>query len=135
MKILEMYKEKYDGKLSETEIIGIATCHKILNEVEEYRLTKGARELEAETLEDKLEVIEADIRYLEELKETLAGVRSEMPSHSFERMTIRGMETFTLLNSEEVSSAFMSAGITVNFHLDNRRSHFDWEMKKFIQLC
>ena len=134
MKILELYKKEYDGKLSETEIIGIATCHKILNEVEHYRLTKGAREEKAETLEDKLGVIEEDIHYLEELKETLDDFRSQMPSHSFERMTITGMQTFTLLNSEEVSSAFMSAGIKINFHLDNRRHYLEWMTAKFIQL-
>ena len=135
MKILEMYQEKYGGKLSETEICGIATCHKIRTAVEHYRLTKEAREMEANTTEDRLEVIEADIHYLEELKETLKIVRSEMPSHSFERMTIRGKETFTLLDSEEVSSAFMSAGIDVNFHLDNRRHYLERQIAKYIQLC
>ena len=120
--------------LTEVEKMGIRACHSILNSVEEYRLSHGAREQGASE-EDLLGIIEEDIAYLEELRETLDDIRSEMPVHTFKRMTIRGEETFTMLNSEAVSSAFMSAGIKVNFHLDNRKGWFDYKVRKFIKLC
>lgn len=120
--------------LTITETIGIATCHKIMNEIEEFRWTHEKRE-RGVSLEELLEIRQKDIRYFQELYETLDDVRSEMPSHSFESMTIRGMETFTLLNSEQVTSAFMSAGIKINFWLDSTKAHYEYEMKQYLQTC
>lgn len=120
--------------LTEKEVAGINFCHNVLREIEEFRFSHESRYV-GKSEEEIMAIIEDDVAYFEELDETVRNVLKEMPHHTFEAQTIRGMETFTMVDSEEVLSAFQSALIQVNFWLDGRRHRLEYKIRNFIKLC